>query len=265
MQLALRLYYPIDADLIAIRLWERRNFTKLIREKLTKLLDPAKETMNDRDIYTLPEDIKRYVRAIKEPVKVNLNLKEGRDDIIICYLKQIRPSIRGDTVKFLFRMCFNTYPNDLFPMDLFLNFKKTRIIQSSKSNTSASLVSRKEMVKFKRNEKNKVSGLSQKKSKKENVPQKSTDLKENPETSVKNTSLDFESGKSETKDPEISEKPKKESIIEQVISENTSSGNGKGNLSENNHPENNSSALPAVSDEETDNAAYEMFSNLLGY
>lgn len=265
MQLALRLYYPIDADLIAIRLWERRNFTNLIRAKLNKLLDPAKEVMNDRDIYTLPEDIKRYVRAIKKPVKVNLNLKEGRDDIIICYLKQVRPSIRGDTVKFLFRMCFNTYPNDLFPMDLFLNFKKARIIQSSTSNTSASLASRKEMAKSERNEKNNASGLSQKKSKQEKVPQKSTDLKENSETSVENTSLDFESGKSGIKNPEISEKPEKESIIEQVISENPSSRNGKGNLSKNNQTENNSSALPTASDEETDNAAYEMFSNLLGY
>lgn len=262
MQLALRLYYPIDADLIAIRLWERRNFTNLIREKLAKLLDPAKEVMNDRDIYTLPEDIKRYVRAIKEPVKVNLNLKEGRDDIIICYLKQVRPSIRGDTVKFLFRMSFNTYPNDLFPMDLFLNFKKARIIQSRKSDTSDFLASRKETEKFEKNEKNKASGPSQKKAEKEKVPQKSTDLKENPETFAEDAALNLESGKIVTEKQEILEK---KAISEQVISENTSSGNKKGNLSENNHPENNSSALPVASDEETDNAAYEMFSNLLGY
>lgn len=262
MQLALRLYYPIDADLIAIRLLERRNFTKLIRAKLTKLLDPSKEVMNDWDIYTLPKDIKRYVRAVNKPVKVNLNLKEGRDDIIICYLSQVRSSIRGDTVKFLFRMCFNTYPNDLFPMDLFLNFKKNRIIQSSRSNTSDSLALQKETVKFERNEKYKDSKLNRKKPKKEKVPQISTDLKEAPEASVKNTSLDFEAGKSGTKNPEI---PEKKSISEQVISENPSSRNDEGKHSENTHLENNSSVLPAASDEETDNAAYEMFSNLLGY
>lgn len=262
MQLALRLYYPIDADLIAIRLLERRNFTKLIREKLNKLLDPAKEVMNDRDIYILPEDIKRYVRAVNKPVKVNLNLKEGRDDIIICYLKQVRPSIRGDTVKFLFRMCFNTYPNVLFPMELFLNFKKTRIIQSSKNDTSDSPALQKEMDNFAKDEKNKVSGLSQKKSKKEKVSKKSTDLKKNPETSAENVALNLESAKTVTEKLEILEE---KSISKQVISENTSSVNGKGNLSDNNHPENNSSALPAASNEETDNAAYEMFSNLLGY
>ena len=65
MQLALRLYYPVDADLIAIRLFTKRNFTNLVREKLPRLLDPSKNEMTDRDLYHEQDDIGKYVKLVK--------------------------------------------------------------------------------------------------------------------------------------------------------------------------------------------------------
>ena len=59
MQLALRLYYPIDADLIAIRLREKRRFTSLIRDKLIRLLDSSEKELSEKDIYHIPENIRK--------------------------------------------------------------------------------------------------------------------------------------------------------------------------------------------------------------
>lgn len=122
MQLALRLYYPIDADLIAIRLREKRRFTSLIRDKLIRLLDSSEKELSEKDIYHIPENIRKYVRIPTEPIKVNLNLTEGRDDVIIVYLQNVKPSVRSDTVKALFRMCLDNYRDDLFPIGLFLDW-----------------------------------------------------------------------------------------------------------------------------------------------
>ena len=128
MQLALRLYYPIDADLIAIRLYEKRRFTSLVRDNVTRLLDSSTHTLSDQDIYRVPKDIKKFIRMPSTPVKVNLNLREGRDDIIIDYLNQIDSSKRCDTVKAIFRMSFDIYPDDYFPVNILLNVKKTRTV-----------------------------------------------------------------------------------------------------------------------------------------
>ena len=126
MQLALRLYYPIDADLIAIRLYEKRRFTSLVRDNVTRLLDSSTHTLSDQDIYRVPKDIKKFIRMPSTPVKVNLNLREGRDDIIIDYLNQIDSSKRCDTVKAIFRMSFDIYPDDYFPVNILLKCKKNK-------------------------------------------------------------------------------------------------------------------------------------------
>ena len=131
MQLALRLYYPIDADLIAIRLREKRRFTSLIRDKLIRLLDSSEKELSEKDIYHIPENIRKYVRIPTEPIKVNLNLTEGRDDVIIVYLQNVKPSVRSDTVKALFRMCLDNYRDDLFPIGLFLDNDKSCLLYTS--------------------------------------------------------------------------------------------------------------------------------------
>lgn len=249
MQLALRLYYPIDADLIAIRLRERRKFTYLVRDKLARLLDSSQTTMTEQDIYQIPKNIKKYVRAIKEPMKVNLNLKDGRDDIIIHYLKQVQPSMRCDTVKFLFRMCLESYPEDIFPRDLFLNFKKSMIPQAD-----APIISSADQEEYKTKDKRKTqTGIKSNKKKQHNKsrPEKNDNhMEENP-TPLSN------------QNPEkISIIPENSTDNEQIIIKEAPSGRHQAAPAK----EGNSvSSKPADSVDEDDNAAYEMFSNLLGY
>lgn len=252
MQLALRLYYPIDADLIAIRLLEKRNFTNLVRDKLARLLDSSQTTMTEQDIYQIPKNIKKYVRAIKEPMKVNLNLKDGRDDIIIHYLKQVQPSVRCDTVKFLFRMCMDTYPGDLFPIDLFLNFSKTRIIQSVSSNTPVK-IQKKKTEKQQNSPFADVPGTPSPQTDSESSIKTEKTVAETVEDSKKTS---IQNGK------KVSVKGKKETDNEHIIIEDAASDTHLEDLpkTDSSHP--NATGQPS---DEDDNAAYEMFSSMLGY
>ena len=253
MQLALRLYYPVDADLIAIRLRENRHFTYLVREKLTRLLDPDK-TFSEKDLYKVSQRISKYVRYLPEPMKVNLNLKEGRDDIVITYLQQIPPSIRCDTVKALFRMCLNIYPHEYFPIEKFLTSSKTMILQEDAS--TANHVGKKKTEAGKALKKN---GLSEKSlTGKQPVPDKNT--------AFKNDKVEEES--------EILPGTEKNVTVNQKknISEIEQTNNKEATLKEHSLPDetikkSDSSRKIASSqrNDSDDNAADEMFFKMLGY
>lgn len=110
MQLTLRLYYPEDADLIALRLKYGRKFTLRIRECLLACACGAAESYQ----LIVPPDICRYFRAPDAPVVLNLNLKAGRDDEILGFLQTIKPSSRCGVVKSLFRFCFDADIRSLY-------------------------------------------------------------------------------------------------------------------------------------------------------
>lgn len=69
-QFTLRLYYPADADLIAIRLKKGRGFTAEVRRCLGSYGKKGAEVPK----FPVPEDIEKYVRAVDRPIIVNLNL-----------------------------------------------------------------------------------------------------------------------------------------------------------------------------------------------
>lgn len=240
MQLALRLYYPIDADLIAIRLREKRQFTSLIREKLTRLLDPSVEDLKEKDLYHIPENLKNFVRNPTEPIRVNLNLRDGRDDIIINYMVNIKPSARGDTIKALFRMCYDSYRDDIFPMGLFLDIDKT-----CSARISAKQIDYKEI----------------KKAKTVKIPVlEKQPVKPKPAHEVKNetaqSSIETKE-ESNTTDSVIELRKGKDSVMEKTVSSETPPVQ--------NDPVQDSDVKTQESNGSTDSTAYEMFQKLLGY
>lgn len=243
MQLALRLYYPIDADLIAIRLREKRQFTTLIREKLLRLLDPTVKDLKAKDLYHIPENIRNYVRNPTEPIRVNLTLMEGRDDLIINYISKVKPSVRCDTIKNLFRMCFDSYRDDIFPMGLFLDMDKTCSARIPAKQTEHTEIKKAKTVKIPVLEKHPAKG-------KDVVKDKSEEIKietSQPPESVKETV-------NSTSDPTLEKE--KEIIKEPDL--NTSSPPV--------HQESNTTDVPEQeADGSEDSTAYEMFQKLLGY
>ena len=130
MQLSLRLYYPSDMDLIAIRLYERRKFNRIIKNCINNILS------SNETVYKVPKDINKYIRKPQVPLKVNLCLNEEKDKLIIDFLKGIKPSSRSDTIKMMFRMSMDIFPSDLFPLDTILK-RSTNIVsvKSGKKNT----------------------------------------------------------------------------------------------------------------------------------
>ncbi|WP_368189050.1 hypothetical protein [Blautia sp. 1033sp1_1033st1_G9_1033SCRN_220408] len=262
MQLALRLYYPIDADLIAIRLREKRRFTSLIRDKLIRLLDSSEKELSEKDIYHIPENIRKYVRIPTEPIKVNLNLTEGRDDVIIVYLQNVKPSVRSDTVKALFRMCLDNYRDDLFPIGLFLDNDKSCLARSSVRTTSLKEIEKVKAIKGTVPEriavkKKNVVTVKETEKKDEIVndikfsePDKNVLIKKAPTPDEEN-SFESETNKINTANSEIVS-DKDDVIIIKDTSHNTDSSNEK-------------SSLSMEAEENSNNTAYEMFSKLLGY
>lgn len=253
MQLALRLYYPVDADLIAIRLREKRHFTYLVREKLARLLDPGK-TFSEKDLYTVSQRISKYIRYLSEPMKVNLNLKEGRDDIVITYLQQIPASVRCDTVKALFRMCLNIYPHEYFPIEKFLTSSKTMILHENVSEV---------------NQTGKKKMGTGRILKKNNSFEKDSMSKQpvlDKNTVSPNDIIEEKSGILPDNKINVTAKPKKNiTEIEQISNKEV---NGKelslpgDGMRESTSAEN---AVPSQQDASNDNAAYEMFFQMLGY
>ena len=255
MQLALRLYYPIDADLIAIRLREKRQFTSLIREKLTRLLDPSVEDLKEKDLYHIPDNLKNFVRNPTEPIRVNLNLMDGRDDIIINYMTNIKPSARGDTIKALFRMCYDSYRDDIFPMGLFLDIDKTCSARISAKSIDHKEIKKAKTVKIPVLEKQPVKQKPAHEVKSETA-QSSVEIKE----------------KSYITDPVIESREEKESVMEKVVPsepspvQNDSVQNDSiQNDSIQNDSIQDSDMKTQESSDSTDSTAYEMFQKLLGY
>ena len=251
MQLALRLYYPVDADLIAIRLFTKRNFTNLVRGKLTRLLDPSKNEMTDRDLYHVQDDIGKYVRNVPEPVKVNLNLKDGRDDILISYLKQIPVSVRSDVVKSLFRMCCDIYPHEYFPYEIFLSNPKTKILQ-----TGTPIIKKKSA--------NLPKAFSQ-----VGKPTSKTDVKH-----IDNNSSAAELGKEDIKadiHPGQKQSEKEQKIETEIRHINSNETKTEMAISKSIQEEPDSVSdqepenLKSTADSADDNEAYEMFAQMLGY
>ena len=252
MQLALRLYYPIDADLIAIRLYEKRRFTSLVRDNVTRLLDSSTHTLSDQDIYRVPKDIKKFIRMPSTPVKVNLNLREGRDDIIIDYLNQIDSSKRCDTVKAIFRMSFDIYPDDYFPVNILLNVKKTRTVIPTVSPKPK--VSK---TKIRSDSKN-----SKKKEKEGKIPLKET-IPLQPE--VKQEEIPIEHPISNEVKENIQKIADKTEYIRHIENENIET---KTTQSSQPVPESGTSKIQDDSnktDTDKDGAAYDLFFKLLGY
>lgn len=110
MQLILRLYYPSDIDLIAVRLKLGRRFTGVIRDILKAHIE------GNYYSYEITEDIIRY-KKYTDTIAVNLNLREDRDMDIIDFLKKIRSSYRSDIVKTLIRASYTSFPGFLFSFD----------------------------------------------------------------------------------------------------------------------------------------------------
>jgi hypothetical protein len=104
------LYYPADADLIAIRLKKGRGFTAEVRRCLGSYGKKGAEVPK----FPVPEDIEKYVRAVDRPIIVNLNLLEGRDDDAIAFMKTIKASARCDIVKTLLRAGYDKFPYSVF-------------------------------------------------------------------------------------------------------------------------------------------------------
>ena len=109
-QFTLRLYYPADADLIAIRLKKGRGFTAEVRRCLGSYGKKGAEVPK----FPVPENIEKYVRAVDRPIIVNLNLLEGRDDDAIAFMKTIKASARCDIVKTLLRAGYDKFPYSVF-------------------------------------------------------------------------------------------------------------------------------------------------------
>ena len=241
MQLALRLYYPIDADLIAIRLREKRQFTTLIREKLLRLLDPAVKDLKAKDLYHIPENIMNYVRNPTEPIRVNLTLVEGRDDLIINYITSVKPSVRCDTIKNLFRMCFDSYRDDIFPMGLFLDMDKTCSARVPAQQAEYTEIKKAKTVKIPVLEKHPAKEKDVVKDKSEGIKIETSQPPENVKETV-NSTADLTLEKEIIKEPDL----------------NTSAPPV--------HQESNATDVPEQeADGSEDSTAYEMFQKLLGY
>lgn len=107
MHLTLRLYYPADADLIAVRIRLGRKFNTMVRQTLDSYLSEKVP------IFDMPENISKFVHPISHPILINIELKNGRDDKIINFLQGVKPSGRISLVKTLIRASYSSFPVSL--------------------------------------------------------------------------------------------------------------------------------------------------------
>ena len=104
MKLNLRFVYPMDIDLVSIRLNEKRKFSREVRECLKSTLSNQKSNFRFSDIE------KPLLDEIIWPVYVSIHLKPGRDDEIIDFINQIPKGSRNYVVKAILRSYIGIYP-----------------------------------------------------------------------------------------------------------------------------------------------------------
>ena len=108
MQVIIRLYYPADIDLLALKFKYGRRFPGIIKNVLDAFIN--------KKIYTvsIPASVSSFARSVKKPVSVKIVLQEGTDDALIHYLSNISNRKRSDVIKLLVRASYQEFPFGLF-------------------------------------------------------------------------------------------------------------------------------------------------------
>lgn len=111
MNLTVRLYYPSDADLIALRCLYRRGFQRLIRDSLSAVM------RGERFQISVPPNISNYVRQIEEPMFVSLSIE---DPEMIEFFHNIGKRLNTRTIKAIIRYSYTRFPYEVFfiPSDI---------------------------------------------------------------------------------------------------------------------------------------------------
>ena len=111
MNLTVRLYYPSDADLIALRCLYRRGFQRLIRDSLSAVM------RGERFQISVPPNISNYVRQIEEPMFVSLSIE---DPEMIEFFHNIGKRLNTRTIKAIIRYSYTRFPYEVFfiPSDM---------------------------------------------------------------------------------------------------------------------------------------------------
>lgn len=102
----LRLYYPADSDLIALRDLLGRNFAREVRSCISSYLNGVQYQIE------VPETISEHLR--EENLVVNLNVRRLHKQMIDDYLNRIKPNAKCDVVKTIIRSCYDRFPIELF-------------------------------------------------------------------------------------------------------------------------------------------------------
>lgn len=105
MNLTVRLYYPSDADLIALRCLYRRGFQRLIRDSLSAVM------RGERFQISVPPNISNYVRQIEEPMFVSLSIE---DPEMIEFFHNIGKRLNTRTIKAIIRYSYTRFPYEVF-------------------------------------------------------------------------------------------------------------------------------------------------------
>lgn len=106
MQFTLRLYYPYDIDLIALRFVEGSGFAKKVRQCLSSFAYSGDFTWH---VPRLPS-----IQDPSEVYRVGIKIDEASDTNLATYISQIDSKNQSKMVKFLIRASFDNPPLYLF-------------------------------------------------------------------------------------------------------------------------------------------------------
>lgn len=108
MQISLKLHYPYDADLIALRNYLGKRFQYTLRQCLASCIAGIEFTI------TIPDNIIAFLRIPENIIVVNLHVQERRDRELIHYLSSLPNGSRNHIMKLLIRSCYSTFPVHIF-------------------------------------------------------------------------------------------------------------------------------------------------------
>lgn len=114
MQLMLRLYYPEDSDLIAIRTKSGRGFCQIIRDCLNACVSGIGFSI------PVPQNIARYIRPLDGPMVIAVAFDENNDShkpLIKC-LNDFPAHNRNNIIKSMLRAHFDRFPLEIFLQEI---------------------------------------------------------------------------------------------------------------------------------------------------
>lgn len=117
MYVTIRLYWPSDIDLIAVRTFEGHSFNSIVRRCMDACLHGNAYT------YQVPDGLCRAVRAMpsspdaeRGPIRAGVVINARKYGDICSFLAGIPRLQRGTIVKAFVRACFSRYPAELLAL-----------------------------------------------------------------------------------------------------------------------------------------------------